>query len=150
MPVSRNPNRVLCVVIGFVIIAVVVVSFLSTRQSAVVMDRTTPAGSVQVFLKAVLEGKNAEATRMLSPESTCTVTDLDRAYIVNTARVLLLGSTTTGATAEVRVRVEIPSGGPIKDVMTDEDHTFVLANAGGGWLITGIPWPLYDCGVLNK
>lgn len=135
--------------IGLIVIAVAIVTILSSTKSAVVIDRSTPAGSVQVYLKAVLAGKNAEAAKMLSPESVCTVTDIDRAYIVDTARVLLIDSSTEGTTAEVRVRVEIPSGGPLGDFMT-EDHTFRLVNSGGTWLITGIPWPLYDCGVMTK
>ena len=146
---SKSPNRVLTIVIGLIIIAVAIVTVLSSTKSAVVIDRSTPAGSVQVYLKAVLAGRNAEAAKMLSPESVCTVTDIDRAYIVDTARVLLVDSTTEGTTAEVRVRVEIPSGGPLGDFMT-EDHTFRLVNSGGTWLITGIPWPLYDCGVMTK
>lgn len=146
---SKSPNRVLAIVIGLIVIAVAIVTILSSTKSAVVIDRSTPAGSVQVYLKAVLAGKNAEAAKMLSPESVCTVTDIDRAYIVDTARVLLIDSSTEGTTAEVRVRVEIPSGGPLGDFMT-EDHTFRLVNSGGTWLITGIPWPLYDCGVMTK
>lgn len=146
---SKSPNRVLTVVIGLIIIAVAIVTILSSTKSAVVIDRSTPAGSVQVYLRAVFAGKNAEAAKMLSTESVCTVTDIDRAYIVDTARVLLVDSTTEGTTAEVRVRVEIPSDGPLGDFMT-EDHTFRLVNSGGTWFITGIPWPLYDCGVMTK
>jgi hypothetical protein len=139
----------LVIVIGLIIIAVAIVTALSSTKSAVVMDRATPAGSVQAYLKAVLVGKNAEAAKLLSTDSACTVTDIDRAYVVDTARVVLVDSTTQGATAEVRVRVEIPSGSPLGDIMT-ENHTFRLVNSDGMWLITGIPWPLYDCGVPKK
>jgi sugar lactone lactonase YvrE len=96
-----------------------------------------------------LVGKNAEAAKLLSPDSVCTVTDIDRAYVVDTARVVLVDSTVKRATAEVRVRVEIPSGSPLGDVMT-KDHTFRLVNSEGAWLVTGIPWPLFDCGVSAK
>ena len=146
---SKNPNRVLAVVLGFILSAVVLVSFLATTRSAVVLDRATPAGSVQVYLKAILAGKNSQAAKMFSPESTCTVTDLDRAYIPNTARVLLVDSAIEGTTAEVRVREEIPTGVPLGDFAT-EDHTFPLIKSGSSWLITGDPWPLYDCGELKK
>jgi hypothetical protein len=146
---SRNPNRVLVLLLGFIICAVVIVSFLATTRSAVVLARTTPAGAVQVYLKAIFTGRNAEAAKIFSPESACTVTDLDRAYIANTARVLLLDSMTAGSTAEVRIREEIPAGGPLGDSMT-EDHTFRLAKSSSSWLLIGIPWPLYDCGVLKK
>ena len=146
---SKSPNRVLAVVIGLIIFAVVVVAVLSTTKSAVVMDRSTPAGSVQAYLKAVLVGKDAEAAMWLSPTGACTVTDIGRTYIVETARVLLINSTTTGSTAEVRIRVEIPSGSPLGVFMT-EDHTVRLIKSDGRWLITGIPWPLYDCGMYTK
>jgi len=136
-------------VIGLVIIAVAIVTVLSSTKSAVVVDRKTPAGSVQVYLKAILSGKNVEAATMLSPNSVCTIEDIDRAYVVDTARVLLVDSSTGGSTAEVRVRVEIPSGGPLGDFMT-EDHTFRLSNVNGSWLLTGIPWPLFDCGMVKK
>lgn len=135
--------------IGLVIIAVAIVTVLSSTKSAVVVDRKTPAGSVQVYLKAILSGKNVEAATMLSPNSVCTIEDIDRAYVVDTARVLLVDSSTEGSTAEVRVRVEIPSGGPLGDFMT-EDHTFRLSNVNGSWLLTGIPWPLFDCGMVKK
>lgn len=146
---SKNPNRVLAIVIGFVIIAVAIVTVLSSTKSAVVIDRTTPAGSVQVYLKAILAGKNAEAAKMLSPDSVCTIDDIDRSYIVDTSRVLLVDSTISGTTAEVRIRVEIPSGSPLGDFMT-EDHTLRLGNTNGTWLLTGVPWPLFDCGVIAK
>jgi sugar lactone lactonase YvrE len=147
--VSKSPNRVLVIVIGLIVVAVAIVTVLSSTKSAVVLDRATPAGSVQAYLKAILVGKNAEAAKLLSPDSVCTVTDIDRAYVVDTARVVLVDSTVKGATAEVRVRVEIPSGSPLGDVMT-KDHTFRLVNSEGAWLVTGIPWPLFDCGVSAK
>ncbi len=146
---SKNPNRLLAVVIGLIIIVVAVVTVLSSTKSAVVIDRSTPAGSVQVYLKAILSGKNAAAAKMLSTDSVCTADDIDRAYVVETARVLLVDSSTEGTTAEVRVRVEIPSGSPLGDFMT-EDHTFRLSNIDGTWRITGVPWPLFDCGMRTK
>lgn len=139
----------LAIVVGLIIAAVAIVTILSSTKSAVVIDRSTPAGSVQAYLKAVLGGKDAEAAKWLAPAGSCTVTDIEKAYIVDTARVLLVDSTTTGSTSEVRVRVEIPSGTPLGDVMT-EDHTFGLVKSDGKWLITGIPWPLYDCGMYTK
>ena len=146
---SKSPNRVLVVVIGIIVIVVAVVAVLSSTRSVVILDRTTPAGAVQVYLKAILGGRNTEAARVFSPQSLCRVADLDRAYIADTSRVNLLGSTISGTTAEVRVRVEIPSGSPLGDFMT-EDHTFRLISSHGIWYLSGVPWPLYDCGVLIK
>lgn len=145
----NSPNRVLAIFVGVIIIAVIIVTVFSATKSAVTLDRGTPAGTVQAYLKAVLEGKNVEAAKFLAPESECSVTDLDRTYVIDTARVDLVDATIDGKDAQVRVKVEIPSGGPFEDFRT-EDHTFRLIRSDGNWLLTGIPWPLYNCGVLKK
>ena len=137
------------VIIGFVILAVTIVTLLSATKTAVVLDRSTPTGSVQIYLKAILAGRNVAAAEMLSSSSTCTIEDVDRVHVVHTARVLLLDAITNGGNAEVRVRVEIPSDGPLGDSVT-EDHTFRLINMNRLWLLTGVPWPLYDCGMAAK
>lgn len=139
----------LALIVGLIVIAVAIIVVLSSTNSPVGLSRSTPAGAIQAYLKAVLSGKNAEAAKVFAVDSTCTVTDLDRVYMVDTARVQLISSSIDGKTAEVRVRVEAPSPGPFGDFST-EDHTFRLINSGGTWLLTGIPWPLYDCGVLTK
>lgn len=126
-----------------------VVAIVSSSKSTMVISKSKPAWAVQSYLKAILSGSNAEAAKLISPESECTVVDVDRAYVVDNARVVLLGSSTSGNTAEVRVRIEFPLNGPFGDSST-EDQTFRLTNANGNWLITGIPWPLYNCGLVAK
>ena len=46
---------------------------------------------------------------------------------------------------QVRVDVVMSSGGPLDGSEYAEKHTFRLSRAGGDWLITGTPWPMYDC-----
>ena len=114
-----------------------------------VIDKSKPAWAVQKYLEAVLAGRNSDAAMMISPESECTVVDIDRAYVNDNARVVLIDTSTNGNTAEVRVRVEFPSSGPFGATST-EDQTFRLTDSNGPWLITGIPWPLYNCGMVTK
>lgn len=149
LSVRANPNRVLAIALGVMILIVGTLAVLSSTRSAVVLDKGTPAGAIQVYLKTLLSGQNAQTAKMFSPESKCTVGDIDRAYVLHTTRVILIDSHIQGTTSEVRVRVEIPSGGPFGD-FASEDHSFQLAKINGSWLITGIPWPLFDCGVLSK
>lgn len=139
----------LAIILGVIVIFVVAVALYSATSSPVKIDRATPAGTVQVYLDAVIGGKTTEAATLLSPRSPCTATDLDRAYVNGTSRVDLLSSAIDGAIAEVRVRVEFSADAPFGNPMTEE-HTFRLMNSGGKWLLDGIPWPLYDCGVNLK
>lgn len=146
---SKSPNRVLAIVVGLIIVVVAIVAVISSTRSTLVIDKTKPAWTVQTYLKAVLAGRNADAAKMFSPESGCSVIDVDRSYVVNNARVLLLGTTTESNIAHVRVRVELPTDGPFGASST-EDHTFQLKDSNGTWLLTGIPWPLYNCGMVTK
>lgn len=146
---NKSPNRVLALAVGLIIVLVAVVAVVSSTRSTLVIDKSKPAWAVQNYLKAFLAGKNAEAAKMISPESECTVVDVDRAYVIDNSRVVLLSTSTNGNTAEVRVRVEFPVNGPFGDSPT-EDHTFRLTDSNGTWLLTGIPWPLYNCGMVTK
>lgn len=148
--VKRNsPNRGLIISIGVIFLAVTLVVIFSSTRSAVTLDRSTPAGTVQAFLQAALQGKNLEAAKFFAPNSGCDVHALDRAYVISTARVDLANVTTDGDTAQVRVKVEIPNGAPFENFMTEE-HAFSLVNTNGTWLLDGVPWPLYDCVVPIK
>lgn len=146
---SSSPNRVLAITVGALFIVAIIVAIFSAAKPEVVLDPKSPEGVVQAYLKAALEGNNQKAAQFFSAESVCDVQDLDRAYISDSARVDLVDSTIDGATAQVRIKVDIPTGGPFENFMT-EDHTLRLALSGGQWLLTGIPWPLYDCGTAEK
>jgi hypothetical protein len=145
----NSPNHILAIIIVVILIVVTFVAIFSTRRSAVTLNPATPQGTVQAYLLAALEGNNAKAAQYLAPESGCNVQDLDRAYVMHTARVALVKTEIQGTGAQVWVSVDIPSGGPFETFNT-EDHTFRLVNANGRWLLTGIPWPLYNCGVVTK
>lgn len=146
---SKSPNRVLAIIVGAIIVIVAIVAALAASRTATVFARTTPAGTVQAYLKDVLTGKNAEAAKLFAPESACTVTDLDQAYILDAAQVNLVSSTIHGDSADVRVVVENPMNGPFGASST-EDHSFRLLKSRDTWLLTGIPWPLYGCSTVIK
>jgi hypothetical protein len=147
--VRNTPNRVLAIVVVAIVgVAIVAVVFSATRPVKK-LDLGTPAGTVQAYLTAVLDGKNDTAAGYLAPESSCDVQDLDRAFVIHSARVNLVDSQIVGDTALVRVKVEIPSSGPFETYGT-EDHSLRLIRVAGRWMLTGIPWPLYDCAVPVK
>lgn len=145
----NSPNRVLAIIVGVIIAAAILVTIFSSTKSIVQLDPGTPKGTVQVYLEAVFAGNNDQAAKFLAPESGCKVADLDRAYVMKNARVDFVKSEIVGDTAQVWVTVNIPTGGPFETFMT-EDHTLRLIRVNGSWLLTGVPWPLYNCEVITK
>lgn len=139
----------LAIIISTIVLVVVVVSILASTRTATVLNRDTPAGTVQAYLKYVLAGKNDEAIRLISRESSCTVSDLDRAYVVDAARVILTGTEVGGDTAQVRVSVEHSANG-LFNGSSSEGQIFHLKKSGVSWLLTGVPWPLYNCDPVIK
>ncbi|HUW78246.1 MAG TPA: hypothetical protein VMV52_05780 [Candidatus Nanopelagicaceae bacterium] len=144
-----TPNRVLAIIVGLIVGIALVTVVLSATRPIVKLDQGTPQGTVQSYLSAVLDGKNADAASYLSTNSPCTIEDLDRAYVMHSAQVTLVDVATNGDASEVRVKVELPTGGPFENYMI-EDHTLRLIRTGDHWLLVGIPWPLYDCGMVLK
>ena len=145
----NSPNRILAIIAGVVIIAVIVATVFSSTRSIVTPKPGTPEASVQGYLTAVFAGKNTDAAEFLAPGSGCKVSDLDRAYITKNARVDLLKAEVDGESAQVWIRVEIPSSDLFENSMT-EDHILRLSRVNERWLLTDIPWPLYNCEVLPK
>lgn len=150
---KKSPNQILVTVFALLVGAVVLVTLFTSGNASKNLDPATPAGTVQSYLSAVLKGNYEKAAQFISSESLCDVQDLDRVYTVDTARVDLIKTEIDGEHAQVWVKVDYPSGAPF-DPMFDgvrvEEHTFRLVQVEGHWLLNGIPWPLYDCGVITK
>jgi len=145
---SNKANRALALIVGMAI-AAAVASAIFGIQSVKQLDRQTPAGSVQGYLSNVLDGRNDLAAKYLSTDSPCKAEDLDRVYVNRSSSVALVDTQMSGDQATVRVKVEMPTGGPFESLNT-EDHSYRLVKENGRWLISGIPWPLWDCKVIGK
>jgi hypothetical protein len=147
--VVATPNRVLGLVVGaFVLVALAAVAFAAMRPTTTFAPGT-PEAAVQGYLSAVLESDSEKAAGYLAPGSPCALGDLDRTGVAASARVSLVDSTTDSDTARVRVRVSYSSGDPFGGAES-ENQTFRLTRSAGTWRISGIPWPLFECGVNVK
>jgi phage tail protein X len=144
--VTSRPNRVLAIVVGVVAVLAVVAAVLSATRPVADYAPGTPEGVVQSYLSAVLDGDPQQAAGLLAEDSPCAIDDLDQAYTPEGVRVVLRDTRVTGDTAQVRVDVVTPSGGPLDGSEYSEEHTFRLTRSGGGWRIEGSPWPMYACG----
>jgi hypothetical protein len=146
---KRSTNQVLAVIITLTLLLAAAAAVLSSTQESKEYASDTPTGVVQLYLKALIEGKNEDATKYFSQTTTCDATDLDRTWIPETMRVNLKSSTIEGEKAFLSVAVDISSGGPFDDYYT-ENHTYRLARESGVWKILGIPWPLYSCDEVKS
>jgi hypothetical protein len=144
---GTTPNRVLAIVVGAcVVIAVLAAVFAATRPSAR-FGGGTPEVAVQGYLRAVMDGDSEKAAGFLAPDTACGITDLDRVDLADSARVSLVDSATDGTMARVRVRVSFSMGGGPFETANSENQTFRLTRSSGKWLLSGVPWPLFECGV---
>lgn len=141
-----KPNRsIFYVGLGLLAVLVVASIVVATRPTETI-DPNTPAGVVQRYVQYVMEGDHDLAAELLADDTMCDAGDLDRAYIDQGARIDLLESVVDGERARVRIQISAPTGDLVENTWTDE-RTIRLVKADGQWRITGIPWPLYECGV---
>lgn len=147
--VNRNANFYLGVLLA-VIFAIALIFAISSQNSVKVLNNGTPEATIQKFLQALNDGRNVEAAALFSGVSSCSVEDIDRAYIDKNAEVSLDKTILTDANnAIVYVSIQRNDAPLLSDPFT-EPQDFRLVKEAGKWKIAGIPWPLYDCGVMTK
>jgi hypothetical protein len=145
---DQKANKFLAIAVALIAVLALVVAF-GAHKSAKQLDRGTPEGAVQEYLSAVIAGDFDGAAKRLDPEGSCKSTDLDKAYFQSDVRISLINSTETSTGAVVRIQVEMPNGAPIAGYY-GEEHTLRLVKGENGWMIAGIPWPMYECGGVIK
>lgn len=137
-------QKILTVIILFTLALAAAAAVISTTQKSEEFSSTTPEGVVQLYLRAVIDGRYESAAQYFSTSSECDATDIDRTYIPDSVRVNLGSTEIEGERAFLDVAVEIYSDGPLDNGYT-EKHSYRLAKESGNWRILGIPWPLYSC-----
>lgn len=145
---SPRPNRILAAIVAAVVALGLLTLVLSLGRGDVDYDPAGPEAAAQAWLRASLDGDFDAAAELLDPSGDCDATDLDRAYVPDRVGVNLVETVTDGDRSRVRIEVEYPSGNLVGE-SGREEHTLRLVRLDGKWLLTGIPWPLYDCNRPN-
>ena len=138
--------------LGIFVVSVLVIALIATavsNNSSKTLNVGTPERAVQQYLQNLIDGRNDLAATALSKDSRCSIQDIDRAYIWRSAEISLLSSQATSSTAIVRLSFA-QDVSALMDTSRDEELTYRLVKEGNQWKITGIPWPLYDCGGFKK
>ena len=125
---------------------------LASRREGSSVTAGGPVAAVQTYLRAVVDGRLAEAGRWIDPDGECAPSDLVPENLgfgggdVD-VRADLVSSSTTGSTATVQVDLRF-GGGTLDPFGAPGDggrQLFELRTVGGGWRLTGMPWPLLNC-----
>lgn len=142
----RANRRLLIFAIVIALVSVVIA--LVTRQSVTKFPDGSPQRVVQQYLQAIVDRDYQAAIDYLAPDTKCTTSDLDTTYVSTEVRVDLVKAEITGDTAQVRVSVGTGSDAPFGSIYLEE-HVYRLAKVSNEWRITGVPWPLYQCGMVK-
>lgn len=139
--------RILGILLAAAVAAAVVTVLLAVRTTTELPDGS-PEAAVQEYVQAVIDDDQEAVVALLSPESDCTPEDIDNAWVDEDVRVTLEEVHVSGGTARVEVRIAHGSSGLFPDEWTEEQD-FRLEQVDGAWLITGQPWPYYECGLYD-
>jgi hypothetical protein len=141
-------NRFLAIALATLVSLAVVGALVSANRPGAMFDPAGPEGVVRAYVNAALAGRSDAAARYLAEGSPCDAVDVARARGVEVPdRVVLVDSSTEGDAATVVLETAYSSGsGPLDPAEYTEGHTYELTSASGAWRLTGVPWPLWECG----
>lgn len=143
---TRRPDRILVVILsiiaGLVVVALAGVFFRGQPEP---LDEGTPAGVVQRYAAAVLDGDEATAAGYLADRTDRPCGPVDRTAR-DSIRVTLLSTTERPASADVRVVITASNGsGPFGNPEYETEDVFDLVKVNGRWLVETAPWRLAVC-----
>ena len=138
----NRPNLILAVVAGLVVLLAVVAWFVAAKREPPRLDPTTPEGTVQTYILALVDGDDEAAVVHLDPDLGCKA-PLPGTYLMRPVSLTLVSSRTTGQDAVVVFDVTEYGDSPFDSWSHRE--SFELTRSGSDWLISGNPWPIYGC-----
>lgn len=130
-------------VIGVLVVAALAVVF--SRGDPEPLDEASPAGVVQRYSTAVIDGDTATAESYLT-EGARSICRGSFSAEPRPARVVLISTTERDQTATVRVSIVHSSqDGPFGPSEYEMEDIFSLAREDGNWKISQVPYPLMAC-----
>ena len=136
-----RPTTVLAIVAALIVLLAIVAAVLAEGRERPTLDPGTPEGVVQLYVQALFDDDVAAAIEYLDPALGCS-DPLPEPYLADTARVSVVTTTTNDDTATVELAIE--EGGLLEGSWSHPER-FTLIRNGEQWLITGDPWPIYEC-----
>ena len=143
---ARKPDRVLIVLIGVIgLLVVVALAVVFSRGEPRPLEEASPAGVVQRYSTALIDGDAASADSYLT-ESARTTCRGSFGGEPRPARVVLISTTERTGSATVKVSiVQSPQGGPFGPSEYEVEDAFTLVKVDGEWLVDRAPYLLMSC-----
>lgn len=143
---ARKHDRILLVLLGVIALLVVVaLAVVFSRGEPEPLDEASPAGVVQRYSSAVIDGDIATADTYLT-ESARTICRGSFSGEPRPARVVLVSTSERDQSATVRVSIVTSSqDGPFGPSEYEMEDVFSLVKADGSWKISQAPYPLMAC-----
>ncbi|MEN8582107.1 hypothetical protein B1A87_005975 [Arthrobacter sp. KBS0703] len=143
---AGRPDRILIVILsviaGLVVLALAAVFFRGQPEP---LSADTPAGVVQRYAEAVLDGDEAGAASYLAESSGRQCGPVD-SVSTRSLRVTLLSTTERPDSADVHVVLTVSNGnGPFGNPEYETEDVFDLVKVNGKWLVKTAPWQLTVC-----
>lgn len=142
---TDQPSRRILVAIGTLVGVLIGVAVMLALRPPPEFNPTTPEGTVQGFLQAVLDDDEDLAFGYLTEplRDRCNTGEM-RHVTPDEARVVITRSDIGGAHAELEVEITETYGeGPFDAGSYTFDETLVMERHGDRWLIAEIPWPIH-------
>lgn len=141
---SKRPQWVLAGFVALVVLIALIAVVVRGGQRAKDFDVGTPEGTVQSFLRDVFDDDLEQAATYLDPDGACTLEDLREVFYQDAGRVVLIDTSTIDSGARVEVDVVYPTQ-PLDTDAYAERQIYRLVSTADGWVLQGVPWPLYAC-----
>ena len=140
-----RPNVVLLVIAALVVGLAVIAAVVSANRTTPSPDLATPEGVVQAYVVAVIDADQEKMESFLDPGLGCKA-PFPYFSPPQAASLALVSSRTSGSTATVVVEITEGEGrGPFLGGIYTHRENFTLVSRNDRWLISGNPWPIYEC-----
>lgn len=143
---ARKPDRVLIVLISVIAVLVAVaLAVVFSRGEPKPLDEASPAGVVQRYSTAVIDGDAVRADSYLTEDARTTCRGSFGGE-PRPVRVVLISTTERAGSATVKVSiVQSSQDGPFGPSEYEMEDAFTLVKADGKWLVDKAPYPLMSC-----
>lgn len=143
---ARKPDRILIAIVSAIALLVIVaLAVVFTRGEPKVLDEATPAGVVQRYSTAVIDGDMTTADSYLTEAAR---QRCSRYFGTPQAtRVVLISTSERADSATVKVSIvnSSPEGGPYGPSEYEMEDAFSLMKVNGKWMVDRVPEPLASC-----
>lgn len=146
-PASHRPLWIALGALTLIVVACLVVVF--TRGQPAALDPQSPAGAVQSYLTAVLDGDETAALEHVAASVRAECAPIEP-YLDEGMRVTLGDTTLSDDTATVAVTMSFVTSGLFGGSEYSSQERFRLERAGDAWVITRAPWSFAICDELGR